>query len=298
MARETRSRTRPSGANSQDLRSRTGSRSGDRARVPGLVLRDPPRAQDAQPVEGGGGGGVTVLQQGGAAAVDAGAQGGQCAAGVARVHEGGQVGRFGEVDAGDLLGREAHRLDPVGGPGATVVDVQDLAGEAHLGREAGGVGGDPVHDEAARVAAVDSEFLAQLARGRRGRRLAGVHGPAGEQPVGAVVDALDEDPAAGVGDEDDGRGPHGGPRGPVLRRGHPGSRPLPLVFVDRALVGQLRHRTPFTVGGPAGLCNSGRGPRVTAPRPPGPTPHFFATPIPPYYLVMYFLVRSGCGLAA
>ncbi|RPF29490.1 hypothetical protein EDD96_6014 [Streptomyces sp. Ag109_G2-6] len=230
---------------------------GDGAGVPGAVLRDAAGAQDPEPVEGGGGGGAAVLQQGGPGAVDPGPEGGQGAAGVARLHQGGQVGGLGEVDAGDLLGGQPDGRDPVGAPGAAVVHVQDLAGEARLGREAGGTGGDPVHGEPARVAPLDPQLLAHLAGGGRRGGLPRVHRATGQQPVGAVVDALDEDPPVGVGDEDDRSGPEGGARGPVLRRGHPGARPS-------GVVGQLGHGHSVHRGWVHRLCNSGRGRRVTA----------------------------------
>lgn len=87
--------------------------------------------------------------------------------------------------------------------------MQDLAGEAHVGRLVETVGADPVHGEPAIDGHGDAEFLSQFPSGALGRGLVLVDGAAGQEAGWAVVDALDQDPAALIGDQHGRSGPQG-----------------------------------------------------------------------------------------
>lgn len=100
--------------------------------------------------------------------------------------------RLDELDAGDFARGQTDLGDPVVVPGATVEDVQKLAGKTHDRRCVHGVGGDPVDGQAPVDPDDDSEFLHELAPGGVGGRFTLVDGTARQEAGVAVVDVLDQ----------------------------------------------------------------------------------------------------------
>ncbi len=158
-------------------------------------------AKGAGPVQDGGCDREAVLQQGGPGGVDAGAQGGQGPAGVAGGHQVREPGGFDELDGRDLAVGQPDGGDLLIVPGPAVVDVQDLAGEAHGGGRVEAVGADPVHGEPSVDGRSDAEFLAHFPPGALRGGLVLIDAAAGQEAGRAVVDVLDQDAAAFVCDQ-------------------------------------------------------------------------------------------------